>query len=266
MTLASESVPEVQSVFLDVEERVATITIDRPPLNILNLKTLDELGAAIVEVAMQKDLQMVILRGGGLRAFCAGVAIEDHTPDKIAPMLGGFHDALRRLFALEPITVAAVDGYCLGGGMELAATCDLVVATDRSVFGQPEIELGCFPPVAAALFPVLIGPGRTFDLLTTGRKIDCAEAKQMGFVARRAADGELDAGLRRLRGELTSKSAVALKLTKKAIRAGQPQVSQFETALAETERLYLQELATCEDLVEGVQAFLEKRPPVWRHA
>ncbi len=258
--------PEPQAVFLDFEGRVAELTIDRPPLNVLNLATLDQLGAALVEVSARSDLQVLILRGGGMRAFCAGVAIEDHTPDKIAAMLGGFHDALRRLFALEIVTVAAVDGHCLGGGMELAATCDLVIATERSSFGQPEIELGCFPPVAAALYPTLFGPGRTFDLLTTGRRLTCEQAEHMGFVARRVANGELDQGLRQLKSELTSKSAAALRLTKKAIRAGQPQVALFEKALAETEKIYLNELATCEDLNEGVQAFLEKRPPEWRHA
>ena len=255
-----------QHVFLDIEHRVAELTLDRPPLNVLDLATLDQLGAAIVEVSARRDLHMLILRGGGMRAFCAGVAIEDHTAEKIPAMLGGFHDALRRIFALDIITVAAVDGHCLGGGMELAATCDLVIATERSTFGQPEIELACFPPVAAALYPTLLGPGRSFDLLTTGRKLSCEEAEQMGFVARRVANGELDAGLRHLKGELTSKSAAALRLTKKAIRAGQPQVALFEQALAETERIYLHELATCEDLDEGVQAFLEKRPPEWRHA
>ena len=257
----------IQNVFLEVEDRVAVLTIDRPPLNVLDLATLDELGAAVVEVSARKDLQLLILRGGGMRAFCAGVSIQDHTPDKIGAMLGGFHDALRRLFALEIVTVAAVDGHCLGGGMELAATCDMVLATDRSTFGQPEIELGCFPPVAAALYPQLLGTGRTFDLLVTGRKISCAEAEQMGFVARRLAPEEtLDQGLRHLKSEILSKSAAALRLTKKAIRAGRPRPELFEDALAETERIYMEEMATCEDLEEGVRAFIEKRPPEWRHA
>lgn len=258
--------PQIQSVFLDVEGRVATLTVDRPPLNILDLVTLDELGAALVELSTRRDLQLVILRGGGMRAFCAGVSIKDHTPDKIGAMLGGFHDGLRRLFALECLTVAAVDGHCLGGGMELAATCDMVVATERSTFGQPEIELGCFPPVAAALYPRLLGPGLTFDLLMTGRTIPCAEAESLGFVTRRLKDETLEQGLRRLKSEITSKSTVALRLTKKAIRAGSPRPELFERALVETERLYMEELATCADLDEGVRAFLEKRPPQWRHA
>ena len=256
----------IQSIFLEFDQRVATITLDRPPLNILNLATLDELEASIVEVAAKPGLQMLILRGGGLRAFCAGVAIEDHTPDKIGAMLGGFHGALRRLFSLECLTVAAVDGHCLGGGMELAATCDMIIATERSSFGQPEILLGCFPPVAAALYPSLIGSGRCFDLLMTGRKMSCEEAERIGFVTRSTATGELDQGLRHLRGEITSQSAAALRLAKKAIRSGRPSPELFEHALVENERIYIEELAKCEDLNEGVQAFMEKRPPEWRHA
>lgn len=258
--------PRLQSVFLEVTGRVAELVIDRPPLNILDLATLDELGASLVELSARQDLQMVIVRGGGMRAFCAGVSIEDHTPDKIGAMLGGFHDALRRLFALDCLTVAAVDGHCLGGGMELAATCDLVIATERSTFGQPEIELGCFPPVAAALYPRLLGDGVALDLLATGRKMSCEEAERRGFVTRRLVDETLEQGLRRLKSEITSKSTAALRLTKKAVRAGSARPELFESALAETERLYIEELATCEDLAEGVAAFLEKRPPEWRHA
>lgn len=263
MTRGDESREPVR---LETRSRCVYLTLDQPPLNVLDLATLNALDQALDTVSERPDLHMLVILGGGTRAFCAGVAIEDHTGDKIPAMLDAFHGALRRLFALELITVAAIDGHCLGGGMELAAVCDLVIATERSTFGQPEIGLACFPPVAAALYPTLFGPGRTYDLLLTGRKISSRQAEAMGFVARRLPDGELSQGVDRLVGEITDQSLPAVRATKKAIRAGQPQVELFDRALAESERIYLEELTPCADLDEGVRAFLEKRPPRWQHA
>ena len=145
--------------------------------------------------------------------------------------------------------------------MELALACDLVIATEDARFGQPEIELGCYPPVAAALYPSLIGPGRTLELLLTGRTLTCEEAERMGLVARRV--GDLDEGLAKLSSEILAKSAAVVRLTKKAVRAGRDR--GFSEALTESERLYLDELCPTADMAEGVAAFLEKRRPVWKH-
>jgi cyclohexa-1,5-dienecarbonyl-CoA hydratase len=208
-------------------------------------------------------LQPVFLRGAGPRAFSAGVAVQDHTPETIDRMLAGLHGAIRRLDALPAVTIAAVQGHCLGGGMELALACDLVLATDDARFGQPEIELGCFPPVAAALYPRRIGAGRTLELLLTGRTLSASEAEALGLVTWRVAEGGLDLGLARVTAELTAKSAAVTRLVKRAVRAGRDH--GFPASLAETERLYLGDLARTEDMEEGLAAFLAKRPPVWRH-
>ena len=253
------------TVRLERDGRCATVWIERPPLNILDLETLEGLDRAFEQLASLDGLQMVTVRGGGERAFSAGVAIEDHIGERIPAMLETFHRALRRLFSLEAPTVAAVDGHCLGGGMELAAVCDLVVATERSTFGQPEIKLACFAPVAAALYPALFGPSLTYDLLLTGRTLDSREAEAKGFLARRVPHGGLDEALEQLRVELSSQSAVALRLCKRAIRLGQPQVELIDRALSATEDLYLDELAKTSDMEEGVAAFMEKRAPAWLH-
>src|SRR5215210_7087901 len=166
-----------ESVHLQHGERVAHLTIDRPPLNILDIPTIQQLGAAIATLdQLGPDLQLVVIRGAGDRAFSAGVAVQDHTPELVGPMLESLHGAIRKLRDLSAVTVAAVHGHCLGGGMELALACDLVIATEDARFGQPEIELGCYPPIAAALYPSLIGPGRTLDLLLTGRTLTSEEA------------------------------------------------------------------------------------------
>ncbi len=246
-----------------IADHTATIVIDRPPLNILNLSTIAELEEALGRVAQNDGVAVLVIRGAGGRAFSAGVAVEDHTPDRIASMIDEFHGCLRRLESLDAVTIAAVRGHCLGGGMELAAACDLVVASDDSRFGQPEIKLGCFPPYAAARYPRQLGAGRAADLLLTGRTIDATEATRMGFVARRAAPASFNDTVATLVNELTRHSTPVLHQTKKALRAGRDLPPA--AALAEAERIYLEELAKLEDMREGVDAFVGKRDPSWRH-
>jgi cyclohexa-1,5-dienecarbonyl-CoA hydratase len=250
-------------ILLARAERTATLTLNRPPLNILDVPTIDRLGDAVAELAADPDLQILVLRGAGDRAFSAGVAVQDHTPDKVEAMLESLHGTIRRLRDLDAITVAAVHGHCLGGGMELALSCDLLIAEDGARFGQPEIELGCFAPVAAALLPPRLGAGRTLDLLLTGRTLTSEEAERLGLVTRRVAVGQLDATIASLVTGITARSAPVTRLTKKAVRAGRD--LPFAAALAETERIYKEELLPLEDLAEGAAAFLEKRKPVWRH-
>lgn len=253
-----------ETVHIQASERTAWLTIDRPPLNILDIPTLQQLGAAIASLdRLGEDLQVVVVRGAGERAFSAGVSVQDHTPDKIGSMLETFHRAIRLLRDLPAVTIAAVQGHCLGGGMELALACDLVIASDDSRFGQPEVELGCYPPAAAALYPSLIGSGRTLDLLLTGRNLTCAELAEMGLVTRHAPPAGFQSALNELVAQITSKSAPVTRLIKAAVRAGRDQ--GFSAGLAEAERLYLHDLARTEDMQEGLAAFLEKRRPEWRH-
>jgi cyclohexa-1,5-dienecarbonyl-CoA hydratase len=245
-------------------ERVARIVLDRPPLQILDLELLGALDGAIGGLERDPTLQVVRLEASGGKAFSAGVSIRDHTAEKIERMLLAFHGTLTRLRSLEALTVACVDGHCLGGGMELALCCDLVLATQRSTFGQPEIALGCFPPVAAALYPRRIGVGRTLELLLTGRTFDAGEGRSLGLVDETFTDGAaLEARLAALEAEITRRSAAATRLTKRAVRAGE--LRPFAAALAEAERLYLEQLAATADMQEGIAAFLEKRPAEWRH-
>jgi cyclohexa-1,5-dienecarbonyl-CoA hydratase len=251
------------TILLHRKDRTATITLNRPPLNVLDIPTITLLSEATAELAADPDLQVVVLRGAGTRAFSAGVAVQDHTPDKVTAMLETLHGAIRRLRDLDAITVAAVHGHCLGGGMELALACDLVIAEDGARFGQPEIELGCFAPVASALLPARIGASRTLDLLLTGRKIDCEEAERLGLITRRVLVGNLDATIASLLTGITARSAPVTRLTKKAVRAGRD--LPFDQALAEAERIYKEELLPLEDLEEGAAAFLEKRRPVWKN-
>lgn len=252
------------SVRLETAGRVATLTLDRPPLNVLDLATLEALDSALAGLAAGGEPpQVLLVTAAGERAFSAGVAVEDHTAERVERMLATFHGALRRLRQLPAVSVAVVRGLCLGGGLELAASCDLVVAADDAELGQPEIAVGCFPPLAAALYPSALGPWRAAELLLTGRRLGAAEAAAWGLVNRCVPAAELSGEVASLVGEITAHSAAVTRLTRRALDSGRE--AAFEAALAECERLYSQELCATEDMQEGLDAFLDKRPPHWRH-
>ena len=262
MNREPETARETAGVRIDRSgDGVATLWLDRPPLNVLDLTTLAALGDAARSLAAAPP-RVLVVRGAG-RCFSAGVAVEDHTADRIGLMLERFHGALEALRTLPAVSVAAVHGHCLGGGMELAAACDLALAADDARFAQPEVKLGCYPPYAAALYPARLGTRRTLDLLLTGRTIDAAEAERIGFVNRVVPAAGLDAAVAGLAGELTGLSAAVARLTKRAVAAGER--GDHAAALAECERIYLEELAASEDMQEGIAAFLEKRPAAWKH-
>lgn len=251
------------TVHLHLAPRIATLTIDRPPLNVLDIATIDRLGELITVLATDPEMLVIVLRGAGERAFSAGVAVQDHTPDRVGPMLDSLHGTIRRLRDLNAVTIAAVHGHCLGGGMELAMACDLVIASDDARFAQPEIELGCFPPVASALLPARIGAGLTLDLALTGRILSSEEAERLGLVTRRVSAIGFDHSVHEIAERIATRSAPVVRLAKKAVRAGRD--LPFPAALAETERIYKEELLPLEDVAEGAAAFLEKRRPVWKH-
>lgn len=253
--------PEPTRFDVRFEGRVAHLTLAAPPLNILDLALIEALDRELA--ALPSATQLLVLRGQGGKAFSAGVSIRDHTPDKVDRMLAGFHGVIRRILDLDAIVLAVVDGVCLGGGMELAMACDLVLASEDARFGQPEIQLACYPPVAAALYPKMIGPQRTAELLLTGRPVGAAEAHGWGLVNWLVPAAEIDAKAREVVGRITEQSAAVTRLTKRAIAAGRS--GPWRQSLAEAERIYLQELTQTKDMNEGIAAFLEKRKPTWAH-
>jgi cyclohexa-1,5-dienecarbonyl-CoA hydratase len=243
------------------EGGIGRLVLDRPPVNVLNLGTMEALQSALAEAAADSGLKVLAVSGVG-RAFSAGVDIADHTADRVGRMLELFHDAVRQLMALEAPVVALVHGAALGGGCELALACDMILARDDLKLGQPEIQLAVFPPVAAALLPRLIGRQRALDLILTGRTIGAAEALRMGLVSRVFSAAEFDAGTDAALAEMASRSGPALRLAKRAVTDGEHLA--FGPALERAEELYLNELMQLADAHEGIAAFMEKRPPVWK--
>lgn len=250
----------LETIQLRVEDRTAWITLDRAPLNILDIAMMESLDAALERALPNSDF--VIFQGAGTKAFCAGVDIADHAPGRVRKMLSSFHAVFRRLAVADCLTIAAVHGYCLGGGMELATFCDLVLAAESAQFGQPEIKLGCYPPVAMAMLPRRIGVQAAAHLILTGRQISAAEAHRLGLVTRVVSDNELRAAVEALLGQLQGLSPSVLNLTRKTL--ARLHSADFLKQLEETERVYLSELAQTHDAREGIRAFLEKRRPVWK--
>lgn len=253
-----------QSIKFNIEERVGRITFARPPLNIFNIAMMREISDAINECASRRDLVAIVFEAGtDSRAFSAGVAVEEHVEETIYRMLDSFHGIFRQLEQAAKPAIAVVDGAALGGGCELVAGCDIVIATERARFGQPEIKLGVFPPVAAVLLPRVIGDKRARELILTGELIDAPEALRLGLINSLVAHAELGQKTEELLVRLRELSAPALEATKRAIDLARG--ASFEDALTRVEDLYLNELMKTEDAREGINAFMRKRKPAWKN-
>jgi len=248
-----------ETIQLRLDDRAAWITLDRPPLNILNISMMQALDAALERAISKCDF--VIFQGAGGKAFSGGAEICDNTTEGVKKMLSAFHTVFRRLAAADCVTIAAVHGHCLGGGMELATFCDFVLAAESAQFGQPEIKLGCFPPVAMVTLPQLIGVRAAAHLILTGEQIGTAEACRLGLVTRVVPDGELPGAVDKLLEKLRKLSPAVLKLTRRTL--GRIHSADFAEQLETVERVYLSELMKSRDAREGIAAFLEKRAPFW---
>jgi cyclohexa-1,5-dienecarbonyl-CoA hydratase len=259
--MASQSTCEFKRLSIEHKAHVARITLRNPPLNIIDLTMMDELASALAEIEAQMEISIVVFRGEG-NCFSAGVDVAAHTPDKVASMLEKFHHFIRSLIATRKVTIASVHGHCLGGGGELAMVCDLVYTTGDAQWGFPEIQLGCFPPVAATALSALIGQKRASDLILTGRTITGVEAAAIGLANSAVTETQLENAVDQTRKRLSALSPAALAITKKAIYAWDSM--HFDKGLARAENIYLDELMKTEDANEGIKAFMEKRTPQWK--
>ena len=251
------------NIRLKIEDRVARITFARPPLNVFNIEMMREIAKAIGESNQREIVAIVFDADKNCRAFSAGVAVEDHVQDTIFQMLDAFHSIFRLIEQAAKPTIALIDGAALGGGCELVAACDIVIASDRSRFGQPEIKLGVFPPVAAVLLPRVIGERRARELILTGEIIDAVEAGRLGLCNHVVPGPHLEAKLNEVLAKLRELSGTSLSYARQSLDLGRGR--SIEDALSEQENIYLHELMKTQDANEGVKAFIEKRKAIWRH-
>jgi cyclohexa-1,5-dienecarbonyl-CoA hydratase len=245
---------------LEMQAPVARLTLHQPPLNIIDIRMMEELTVALAEIESNPNIAIVVISGS--TNFSVGVDVAAHTPDKIQEMLSKFHGVILKLVNSKKVTIAAVLGHCLGGGAELAMVCDLVYTSESSIWGFPEIKLGCYPPVAATALAALVGQKHAADLILTGRTINGKEAAAMGLANRAVPNDDVDGAVGQALDYLQKLSPAALAVTKKAMYAWDS--IHFDKGLARAEKIYLEDLMRTVDVEEGVTAFLEKRTPAWK--
>jgi cyclohexa-1,5-dienecarbonyl-CoA hydratase len=245
---------------VEVDSAVARIVLSNPPLNIIEIKMMEELTQALEEVESRADVSVILLRGEG-KSFSAGVDVAAHTLDKVETMLKKFHAVIRALAGSRKVTVAVVHGNCLGGGAELAMICDIVYTSESARWGFPEIKLGCYPPVACTALSALVGQKRAAELILTGRMISGTEAAAIGLANHAVSEEGLQASADQCVSEFSRLSSAALAVTKKALYAWD--AMHFDKGLARAEKIYIEELMKTADAQEGIQAFMQKREASW---
>ncbi len=239
---------------------VHTVTFDKPPGNVIDIALCEQLREAIAAAAEADDGKVLVLRGAG-KHFSFGASVEEHLPEKAPEMLAAVGGVARDLIRFPYPTIAGIQGSCLGGGVDVILSCGIVIAEETATLALPEIKLGVFPPVATAL---LAGRGAE-EVILTGRNLSADEAKQAGIVNVVAPDGGLHAMIDDYVEEhFAPRSPLSLRVATTTLRGlGRDEV---ERRLDEAERIYVEELLPTHDGVEGINAFLEKRPPVWKNA
>ncbi len=254
---------ELQFFKYDLTDQIARLTLNRPKHNVLNIDMMNELNRMLDQIAADKDVKCLVLDAEG-PSWCAGVEVADHKPEMVDEMVAVFNGIFKRIDKIGVPVIAAVHGACLGGGMELAIACDIIVASDKAVFGQPEIKLGFFPPYAAIRLPQLVGPAKAIEICATGRRYTAEEARNMGLLHHVAPADEFPAYLEKLIKEIKVCSPLIIRLNKQAVKdnLGLP----FEQAVEKVSDLFLNRLMKTNDTLEGIKSFEEKRRPVWTNS
>jgi len=238
------------------------VSLATPKANILDTEKIGLLSSVFERARGERSLKAIVIDADGPH-FSFGASVEEHLPGRFETMIPAFDALFGRMLDAEVITLAAVRGQCLGGGLELASFCHRVFAAPDSKLGQPEIVLGVFAPVASAFLAERIGRSRAEDLCLSGRSVDAAEALRIGLVDE-LVDDPAAAALGYAREHLLPRSASSLRLAVRAVRGGFS--GRFRSEMERVERLYLEELMKTRDAGEGLRAFVERRKPEWSDA
>lgn len=251
-----------EHIEVNFEKGLGTITLNRPPANILNIAMMEEINSTLDSWQDNKDLKVILFNAKG-KCFSAGVDVGEHVGDLASKMIEVFHGMFRRMDNLGVLTIASVFGSCLGGGCELAVFCDMVVASEGAKFGQPEVQVGVFPPVAVQIMPRIIGRKAATELILSGKIISADESFNLGLINKVVKEEDLEPETVEFIKPFLNMSSKVLRLTKKAITAGLK--DDLEPSLKLIEEIYIDELMSSHDAHEGLKAFLEKRKPEWRN-
>jgi cyclohexa-1,5-dienecarbonyl-CoA hydratase len=249
-------------VTYEVRDDVAYLELAAPPLNVLSGQMMGEITALLKKAAADDSLKALAITADG-KAFSAGADVGEHRPEEAAAMIGAFSAMFQRFGALEIPVVMAVDGAALGAGFELVMMADVLLATERAKFGQPEIRLGFFAPVGVAWLPRLVGHARALEITCSGRVYDAEAAREWGLVSRVVTSEGLDAALEETLKDFRKASPLVMRMNVRMIKRLEGQA--FEDARIEAERVFLDELMKTDDVQEGIASFFEKRRPEWKN-
>lgn len=262
LALVAPKIEDFQFVKVRVEGEVARITLDRPDHNLLNERMLSELAAGINTLGERNEIKLMILDSAG-KTFCGGIEIGEYTQRRVFQLLDAFHGAFAAMLDTSKPLLVVVNGPAYGGGAELAALGDLVIATPKARFAQPEIKLGVFPPLAAAVLPYILGPKQALELVLTGEAMSAERARELGLVNWLVNEEELPKKIEEVTAKVTAQSGPVLTMAKKAILGslGLP----LRDGVKNSMKVFLNELAELEDSQEGLRALVEKRAPKWKN-
>lgn len=245
----------------ELDGKLLRLTLSRPKANIIDAEMIGALMAALDQHAQERDLAAVLLDSEGPH-FSFGASVEEHLPEHCADMLASLHKLIRMMLAYPLPILVAVQGQCLGGGLEVAMAGHMIFAAPGAQLGQPETMLGVFAPAASVLMPERMGQPLAQDLLLSGRSMGAGEALEAGLIDH-LTDAPADAARAYVEKHLASKSTSSLRLAVRAAR--EPFLARVLPAINTVEELYLQELMSTRDAVEGLSAFLAKRPARWEN-
>ena len=262
LALAPPKIEEFQFVKVKIDGEVARITLDRPDHNLLNERMLAELAAGINTLGDRSAIKLIVLDSAG-KTFCGGIELGEYTQRRVFQLLDAFHGAFAAMLDTSKPLLVVVNGPAFGGGAELAALGDLVIATPKARFAQPEIKLGVFPPLAAAVLPYILGPKQALELVLTGEAMSAERARELGLVNWLVAEEELENKVAEVSAKVTAQSGPVLTMAKKAILGslGLP----LRDGVRNSMKVFLNELAELEDSQEGLRALVEKRAPKWKN-
>ncbi len=257
-----KSPEQFQHVKLRVEGSAARMTLSRPQHNLLNEAMLREIADGVGWVGEKDEIKLVVI-DSACKVFCGGIDLGEYTSQRVFQMLDAFHAAFSAMLDVGKPVLCVVNGPAIGGGAELAAFGDLVVATPKARFAQPEISIGVFPPLASTILPFLVGPKITLELVLTGEPVSAERALDLGLVNRLVPEEKLAQTVNELIAQITSHSGPVLTMAKKAILGGMG--LSLRDGLKHSLDIFLYELSRLEDSQEGLRAVVEKRKPQWKN-